>query len=216
MKKFSLLIGVALVLTLVAGTAWTQFVTADDGLVRTTWPSAEDPGPPFYARIVPAPPHVFDDGEWAAIAFYRDPACVPADFNLLQFFDVPAAFGCELVVTGSSLWQGEPFNGAPKIVNSSGAAIVWFVPAAVIAQAMQDGVLTIGELAGLEGRLVGYADHFNETQHPHPLPPELGGGGHPNPKLVQNAQGQLEDGRRFSLHITEVNDELRAIQIRFR
>lgn len=216
MKKFSLLIGVALVLTLVAGTAWTQFVTADDGLVRTTWPSAEDPGPPFYARIVPAPPHVFDDGEWAAIAFYRDPACVPTDFNLLQFFDVPAAFGCELVVTGSSLWQGEPFNGAPKIVNSSGAAIVWFVPAAVIAQAMQDGELTIGELAGLEGLLVGQAQQFNEVLHPHPLPPELGGGGHPNHKLVQNAQGELEDGRRFSLHITEVNDELRAIQIRFR
>jgi hypothetical protein len=216
MKKFSLLIGVALVLTLVAGTAWTQFVTADDGLVRTTWPSAEDPGPPFYARIVPAPPHVFDDGEWAAIAFYRDPACVPDDFNLLQFFDVPAAFGCELVVTGSSLWQGEPFNGAPKIVHSSGAAIVWFVPAAVIAQAMQDGELTIGELAGLEGLLVGQAQQFNEVLHPHPLPPELGGGGHPNHKLVQNAQGELEDGRRFSLHITEVNDELRAIQIRFR
>lgn len=216
MKKFSLLIGVALVLTLVAGTAWTQFVTADDGLVRTTWPSAEDPGLPYYARIDLTPLHVFDDGEWAAIAFYRDPACVPADFNLLQFFDVPAAFGCELVVTGSSLWQGEPFNGAPKIVNSSGAAIVWFVPAAVIAQAMQDGELTIGELAGLEGLLVGQAQQFNEVLHPHPLPPELGGGGHPNHKLVQNAQGELEDGRRFSLHITEVNDELRAIQIRFR
>jgi hypothetical protein len=216
MKKFFLLSGVVLVFTLVAGIVWSPLVTADDGLVRTTWPSAEDPGPPFYVRIVPAPPHVFDDGEWAAIVFYRDPACVPSDFNLLQFFDVPAAFGCELVVTGSSLWQGAPFNGAPKIVNSSGAAIVWFVPAAVIAQAMEDGELTIGELAGLEGLLVGQAQQFNEVLHPHPLPPEMGGGGHPNPKLVQNAQGELEDGRHFSLHITAVNGELRAIQIRFR
>jgi hypothetical protein len=218
MKKFSLLIGVALVLTLVAGIAWSQFVKADDGLVRTTWPSAEDPGLPFYARIVPPPPHVFDDGEWAAIAFYRDPGCIPADFNLLSFFDAPAAFGCPLTLHGASLWQGAAFNGTPKIVTTSGdgAVPVWFVPVGAIQPALQDGVLTIGELAGLEGRLVGYADHFNETLHPHPLPPELGGGGHPNPKLVQNAQGQLEDGRRFSLHITEVNDELRAIQIQFR
>jgi hypothetical protein len=218
MKKFSLLIGAALVLTLVAGIAWSQFVTADDGLVQTNWPSAEDPGLPYYAWIEPAPPHVFDDGEWAAIVFYRDPACVPAGFNLLQFFDVPAAFGCPHLVQGTHLWHGEPFNGSPKIATSSGAAIVWFVPAAVIAQAIQDGELTIGKLAGLEGLLVGQAQQFNEVLHPHPLPPEMGGGGHPNPKLVQNAQGQLEDGRRFNLHITHLKDTegVESVQIRFR
>lgn len=215
MKRYWLLLTFVLIL---ATTLLVTSALADAGLVRTTWPSAEDPGPPFYARIEPAPPHVFSDGEWAAIVFYRDPDCVPADFNLLFFFDPPTAFGCALTVEGASLWQGAPFNGAPKIVTSSGsgAVPVWFVPVSAIDPALQDGVLTIGELAGLEGLLVGHAYHFNETLHPHPLPPELGGGGHPNPKLILNAHGSLEDGRRFKLHITTVNDEVRAIQIQFR
>jgi hypothetical protein len=218
MKRITLLISAVLALTLVAVIAWSQLAAAGDGLVRTTWPSAEDPGLPFYARIQPAPPHVIDDGEWAAIAFYRNPGCVPADFNLLDFFDAPAAFGCPLTVHGASLWEGEPFIGAPKIVTSSGngAVPVWFVPVGAINQALEDGVLTIGELAGLEGFLVGHADRFNETLHPHPVPPELGGGGHPKPKLIQNAHGQLEDGRRFSLQITGVKDEVQSIQIQFK
>lgn len=57
--------------------------------------------------------------------------------------------------------------------------------------ATQDGVLTIGELARLEGRLVGHTQQFNELQHPHPLTPELGGG-HPNPNMIQNAHGWLK------------------------
>lgn len=215
MKRYWLLLAFALLL---ATTLLVTSALAETGLVRTTWPSAEDPGPPFYARIEPAPPHVYNDGEWAAIVFYRDPGCVPGGFNLLSFFDAPAAFDCRLTVHGASLWQDAPFNGAPKIVTSSGdgAVPVWFVPVDAIDQALQDGVLTIGELAGLEGLLVGHADHFNETLHPHPLPPELGGGGHPNPKLILDAHGRLEDGRRFKLHITSVNDEVRAIQIQFR
>jgi hypothetical protein len=51
MKRISLIIGVALVLALAVVTAWTQGLGRRNGLVRTTWPSAEDPGPPFYARI---------------------------------------------------------------------------------------------------------------------------------------------------------------------
>jgi hypothetical protein len=207
----ALVLGIAL--TLLAAPA-----VAGTGLVRTTWPSVEDPGPPFYARIQPVPPHVFDDGEWAAVVFYRDPGCVPTGFNLLDFFDAPAAFGCQLTVEGASLWHGEAFAGAPKIVVSrgTGAVPVWFVPAGVIHPAIDDGVLTIGELAGLDGLLVGHASQFNETLHPHALPPELGGGGHPNPKLIMNAHGGLEDGRRFNLHVTEVEGEVQAIQIQFR
>lgn len=218
MKRSYLIIGVGFLLTLAVVMAWAQVSAADNGLVRTTWPSVEDPGPPFYARIVPSPPHFLNDGEWAAIVFYRDPRCVPAGFNLLLFFDAPAAFGCPLTVHGASLWQDEPFIGAPKIANSSGdgAVPVWFVPMVTADQAIQDGVLTIGELAGLEGLLVGHADGFNEVLHPSPLPPELGGGGHPNHKLTLNAHGQLEDGRQFNLHISEVRGEIESIQIQFR
>jgi len=218
MKRISLIVGVALALTLVVTLAWTQVVVADDGLIRVTWPSADNPGPPFYARIEPTPPYVFSDGEWAAIAFYRDPGCIPASFNLLLFFDPPAAFGCPLTVHGASLHESEALLGAPKIAifKGSGAVPVWFVPVEGVNQALQDGVLTIGELAGVEGLLVGYADQFHETLHPDPLPPEFGGGGHQNSKLVLNAHGQLEDERQFHLHIVEVQEELQAIRIQFR
>ena len=218
MKRNLLIIGLMLVLGLAVALAWSQVSAADDGLVRTEWPSADDPGPPFYARTDDVTQSVFHDGEWAAIVFYRDPGCVPADFNLIQFFDPPAAFGCPLTTRGSSLWEGEAFRGAPKIatVSDAGPVPVWFVPMDSMSQALQDGVLTIGELEALDGLLVGYADQFNETLHPHPLPPELGGGGHPNPKLILDAHGQLEDGRSFNLHISQVKDEVQAIQIQFR
>ncbi len=186
-------------------------------LVRTTWPSDDDPGPPFYARIDGVPPHILIVDGWAVIFFYRDPTCIPADFNLLEFFHAPAAFGCALAVEGFSLWKSEPFLGAPKIVQTQGTGAVpfWFIPAGVVLDAMQDAVLTIGELAGLEGRLVGAATHFSEVLHPSPLPPFLGGGGHPKPKLIVNAQGSLlEDGRRFQFHLTRVDPEVRSARLR--
>ena len=217
MKRNILIIGIGLVLVLVAGIAGTRVSAANNGLARTDCPSAEDPGPPFYARTDHAPPFVFNDGEWAAIVFYRDPSCVPAYFNLVQFFDPPVAFGCTPTTQGYSLWK-EALTGAPKIAktNGAGAVPVWFVPVEEVNQVTQDGDLTIDELEGLDGLLIGYADQFDETLQPHPLPPELGGGGHPNPKLVLDAKGQLEDGRQFSLHITQVQDEVKAIQIQFR
>ena len=217
MKRKILIIGVVLALSLVAGFAWFQVSAANNGLVRTDWPSAEDPGPPFYARTDDVTHFVFHDGEWAAIVFYRDPGCIPENFNLIQFFDPPAAFACQLTTQGYSLWQGEALSGAPKIAKTSGDAVpVWFVPVEAVNQVTQDGDLTIDELEGLEGLLVGYADKYDETLQPHSLPPEMGGGGHPNPKLVLDAHGQLEDGREFNLHITQVKDEVKAIQIQFR
>jgi hypothetical protein len=193
------------------------------GLVRSTWPTDDDPGGPFYARIVPIPPHVYIDGGWAAIPFYRDPACLLANrpaFNLLQFFDPPFAFLlCEdMTVQGFSLWHGAVGNGAPHTVVSEGAGAVpvWFVPEQEILDAMSDGVLTIVELAGLPGLLVGYATFFSEMLQPHPNPPELGGGGHPVPKIVLNSRGTLEDGRRFDFRVTSVADQDRSVRIQFR
>ncbi len=184
------------------------------GLVRTTWPP--EPGPPFYARTMPPPrPILIVDG-WAVIQFYRDPACIRVDFNLLAFFDPPAAFGCPLMVEGSALWEGEPFVGAPMIAQNRGTGAVpfWFIPSDALLGAIQDGELTIGELGALPGRIVGYATYFSEMQHP-TAPPEFGGGGHPHAMLTQSAQGTLEDGRGFQYHLTSVEDEVQAIRLRF-
>lgn len=190
---------------------------SDEGLVRTEWPTDNDPGMPFYARVENLPPYIFNDGEWAAIIFYRDPEFVPGEFNLLTVFDVPRAFSRESTVTGSSLWHDRPFNGAPKIIHITGGGNVpiWFVPwDSVRDQARADGVLSVNDLLAIEGRLVGYANHFAETLHPHP-DPAFGGGGHPNPKMIVDASGQLEDGRAFRLHINWVHDEVKAIKIQF-
>ncbi len=183
-------------------------------LTRTTLPSPELPGPPFYARTAPPPEPIFIVDGWAVIQFYRDPACIREDFNLLAFFDPPAAFGCTLLVEGFALREGNP-PGVPKVVRQQGTSPVpfWFVPADAVLAAIQDGVLTIGELAALPGRIVGSATHFTEMQHAS-APPEFGAGGHRNPMLSQSARGTLEDGRHFEYHLTEIGVEVRAIELR--
>jgi hypothetical protein len=185
--------------------------------VRTTWPSPGDPGAPFYARIGQEPPHVYADGDWAAVVFYRDPGCIRADFNLVNFFDPPAAFFCTPVVTGASIWDSGIGVGAPKVATLSGNAVpIWFFPAAALLAELQDSEITIGELAAVPGRLVGVASRYNETLHPSPLPDFMGGGGHPNPGIVITAHGTLEDGRRFQYHVRKDVTGVKAIQIMFR
>jgi hypothetical protein len=185
------------------------------GLVRTTWPDQNDPGMPFYARLY-AEQILIVDG-WVVVAFYRDPDCIPADFNLLGFFDPPAAFGCAPTVEGFTLWHGAPFGGAPKVIqmHGTGAVPYWFIPVGAVMEAVQDGVLTIGELDALAGVVKGHASHFAETLHPHPNPPFLGGGGHPVPKLIQHASGVLTDGRRFQYHIATVDGGGGTTRLRF-
>lgn len=183
---------------------------SNSALVRTTWPSPQDPGPPAYARIEPAPPHVYNDGVTAAVVFYRNPACIPADFNLLGFFGAPAAFGCTLFVEGQTLWENAPFSGPPAMTRSRGDAVpVWFAPMDAVEAAIADDVLTIGELAGLDGLLMGTADRFHEMLQPI-------GGPNPVPKLVIGAQGELDDGRDFALQLTSVDGTVQVIRIEIR
>jgi len=187
-----------------------------NGLIRSTWPSTEDPGLPFYALVEPGPPHVYSDDEWAFIPFYRDPDCVPEGFNLLNFFDPPAAFGCASMVSGHTLWHGAVGNGDPKhvVIHGMGNVPVWFVPQAAMADALSDGILTIGEIEALPGLMKGSADTFKEVVHPHP--DMFGVGGHPVPKIMVNTRGALEDGRSFAVNLTRVNDGTPNVRIRIR
>jgi hypothetical protein len=190
-------------------------------MVRT-----DDVGGPFYARIVPVPPHIYADDGWVGIAFYRDPSCVPGDFNLLDFFDLVEAFPdgpprpilCTLLVQGHSLWHGAPGTGAPHTVVSKGAGPVpvWFALEQEVLAAMADGDLTMAELQGLGSLVKGETHHFNELLHPHGITGQASGGGHPAPKIVLNAHGTLYDGRGFQFHITAVDGGARNVRIRFR
>ena len=174
---------------------------------------------PFYARI--ARNEIFHDGEWAAVVFYRPPSCIPADFNLLDFFDVPdgsnlGAFDCQPPTTDSfSIWQNGPeVDAAPLIAKFSGlgAVPVWFVSWPEIETAVADDVLTIGELAALPSLLTGTASFYKEILHPAESPA-------PGPGKIQfTARGTLADGRSFLVQVNTSNrpGTLTPIHIVFR
>lgn len=86
-------------------------------------------GPPFYARF--GENETFGTDDWVAIVFYRDPNCVPDEFNLNQFFDFPGetgpgAFGCQPATTDIiEHWvNGPETDPAPAISEMSGRGAV--------------------------------------------------------------------------------------------
>jgi len=170
----------------------------------------ESPGSPFYARIERGLIHHTE--EWAAIAFYRDPSCVPLDFNLLDLFDAPRAFGCALTVHGFESWKNGPSQGDMAPIQSKlqgdGAVPIWFVRWNELQAAVADDVLTIGELESLPSFLEGYATFFEETLHP------MGGAQQTMLEII--AYGLLEDGRSFEYKVTEVKGTLKHVTIEFK
>jgi hypothetical protein len=153
---------------------------------------------PFYARI--AAGEIYHTDEWAAIVFYRPPSCVRPDFNLLDFYDVPAAFGCGPLLTGGhEIWvNGPEVDPWPQmtLLHGLGAVPVWFVSWPALEQAVADGSLTIGELEGLQPR-TGIASRFQELLRP------------VEDKIYTieiNANGTLDGGGSFRLHIQGVGE----------
>lgn len=184
--------------------------TAD--LVRSEWPSTQDPGPPFYARIESTPPHLLLADGFAVVVFHREPGCIPTTFNLLDFFQPPIAFGCAPTVDGFALWKDGIGSGAPKISISRGSNVpVWIVPATTALSAIDDGVLTITELSALQGLVKGVATQFHEMLQPSAF---MGQGGHPNPSLVIEAKGRLDAGGTFRFHYTRNDGVVHAASLR--
>jgi hypothetical protein len=188
---------------------------------RSEFPTAVDPGPPFYARVefdgVVHTDMVPNDGEWAAVVFYRGPDCIPRDFNLRQFFDFPAAdpatgqlvypgflvCAAELNVSGFFVWKTGPFQDpAPmhgRMRAGPDGVPVWFVrwsefePVARVALTMRD----LEDENLMPSLVKGWASSFSETLHPTD--------GAVNPAMMIVASGILEDGRSFSLdHVGNV------------
>lgn len=167
----------------------------------------QSPGGPFYARLERG--LVYDTGQWVIVAFYRDLACVPADFNLLDFFDAPRAFGCALAVHGFEVYPKAA--GSPPIqakTFGNGAVPVLFVSTADFASAAADDVVTLPELLGLGSLRNGEATFFEETLHP------LGAAKQTMTETV--AEGVLYGGGSFKYHVTETKSTLRAIRLEFR
>ena len=182
LRRYALVMFVAVGLLLVAAPSVSANVRAQ----------GEGGNLPFYARLERAGFHHTDD--WVGIVFYRPPACIPGDFNLLDFFDIPGAFGCTPPTTdGFSIWKHGPgIDAAPLLVelHGLGAVPVWFVRWPALQAAVADDTLTIGELASLQP-LVGSATAYQETLRP-------------NSSIEFNARGWLVDGRSFQFESTAV------------
>jgi hypothetical protein len=173
-------------------------VRANPPVIETIPPH---PGPPWYANF--AANFIPTDDGIVAIAFIREPSCIPTDFNLLLLFDVPAAWGCELTVEGKLWWYDPETDPVPfqERYYGLGAVPIYFVDEAELAAATQDGVLTIGELQALPSLLIGSADSYLDVVHNS----NQGGAGKGHSAL--NASGTiLQSGLPFYFHYTEEID----------
>ncbi len=163
---------------------------------------------PVYARLGRG--EFYHDSEWAVVIFYRPPTCIPASFNLLDVFDVPAAFACKQpTTTGFEVWSvGPGLDPELKLseLRGRGAVPVWFVRWPVLQAAVADGILTIGKLTLLQP-LVGWASTYHETLRPAGLVKVC--------SIEIDASGTLEDGRSFQVNAHGVDfGQLTRIAIR--
>lgn len=196
----------------------------------------QDNEPPFYARLsgyeFVGSENVFRTDEWAAIVFYRQPHCVPADFNLLWFFDfsllgVPPASRCPLTVEGFEIWPAPPGPGIAPIQSVSsglGAVPIWFVAWSDMQVLLTDRIVTVTELGSAATLRKGLADFYHETLHP----PAVG----PLAQAAQvgfitiEASGSVEGGERFQFAATvsgldfadccHADGQRQQVRIRFR
>lgn len=184
------------VLSLVLATAPVVFANTryDDGDV------------PFYARIERG--EILHTEEWAFVVFYRPPECVRADFNLLNFFDIPAAFACQPPTTdGFVIIADSADTPLQSKLHGLGAVPVWFVRWPELSAAIADDVLTITELGGLPSLMTGSASFYTETLHPY--------GGAQVSKLTLVGAGTLEDGRSFRIQANMQERTVTVVHIEF-
>ncbi len=171
-------------------------------------------GVPAYARIETLSNGavlVHNDGTWAAITFYRHSECVPADFNLLDFFDAPRAFDCSLTVEGFEIWRNGPWAGDTSPIQTVsyglGSVPIWFVELSELQNAISDGVLTVSELGSLSSLKKGSAVFFKETLHPFQSAQQT--------KTQIVALGILDAGGSFFFQAEETHNQLKHVRIQF-
>jgi hypothetical protein len=178
---------------------------------------ADSPGPPIYAAI--ARFFMNTDGEWVAIELVRERSCIPGDFNLMQFSDIPRAFGCHLTIGGKEWWYPEdladgpwthvpPFPFQARLVGLPGM-LMYFVKLSELNATIADGILTIGELESLPSFLAGHVDSYLQVQHNSNLGQAPG-------HSDTTSRGRLEDGRSFFYQKTDRDNESLSVQISFR
>jgi hypothetical protein len=173
---------------------------------------AQSPGVPAYARLELLVPNfdVPNNKRWAAIVFYRDPACVPPDFDLGQFFHLPGpqglgAFACPLLIEGHEIWQNGPDTDLAPIYARSRNAVpnlpIWFVAWNELRPILESGQVFIGEISSLPSLVRGSAYWYEEALYPN--------GTAEIPGITLRSEGTLEGGGKFKMtwHFTNQGAE---------
>jgi hypothetical protein len=183
----------------------TSTTTESHSGIRKVFFPQEDPGAPLYARMTRILNQFFVADGWLVIPFLRDPSCIRADFNLLDLFDIPGAFGCTSTVGGFYLIENDAAPGTfPIQAQSTGTAVpFWLVRWDAFQEAAVDGMVTIAELRALEP-LTGVATQFKETLRPRTS----------NHFVQISAAGLLDDGRRFNFHGMQRGEKNTQAQLR--
>lgn len=172
----------------------------------------QSPGVPAYARLELLVPNfdVPNNKRWAAIVFYRDPGCVPADFDLGRFFHLPGpaglgAFACPLLIEGHEIWRNGPDTDlAPIYVRSRNAVPnlpIWFVAWDELRPILESGQVFIGDITALPSLVRGSARWYEEALYPN--------GTADIPGITLRSEGTLENGGMFKLkwHFTNQGAE---------
>ena len=199
MRKMFLFLAMSLII--VSFLLTNPLVSMANVRVEVTSGTGPSSGIPAYARIELG--WTLHTDEWAAVPFWRNPDCVPKDFNLLDWFD-PNAFECESFVEGFFVWKNGPDDPAPIQVNikDAGPMHIYFVPWPVMQVAIGDGALTMLELEGLSGVQIGIATFYTEIMHP------TGGAQQVMLEIVAKGYMELNNSVQFELKSNWVHDDL--------
>jgi hypothetical protein len=179
--------------------------------VRVAFPPGGPPSYTYLQRNADGSPFSAHTDDWVAIWFFRDPGCIPADFNLLDTVDFtpafpggpPRPFLCQLTVSGFDIWKNgpPPIDSIPLQESDKGDAVpVWFVKLAEFRTAGADDKITITELKSLPSLRTGTARTFETVDHFGAYRPQ----GEGNGSIEATASGTLQDGTSFQVEFREM------------
>jgi hypothetical protein len=165
----------------------------------------DDPGIPIYARVGPILNQFFVTNGYLVIPFYRDPECIRDNFNLLNYYDPPAAFGCELIVKGKFVIETDAKEGAfPIMAHIEGIQMaVWIVGWPDFQGLMESGPVTIADLEALnpmKGLSLQYEEYLSPRLQEHEVIIEAGG-------IIEAT------GEEFTFSLTHRGDQIERISL---
>lgn len=165
----------------------------------------EDPGIPIYARVGPILNQFFVTDDQLVIPFYRDPQCVSDNFNLLNYYDPPAAFGCELTVEGRFVIEKEAEAGDfPIMVHTVGNQVpIWVVNWPDFQMQMESGSVTMADLKAMNPT-IGMADSFDEFLSPRMSDHQV---------IIEASGAILDTNEAFTFRLTHRADKIESISL---